>query len=252
MASNQYAAPTTPGLSSAGYDAGANLLLPPSQSGQQAQQTQLQQGSGSRQITPQSSQTMLYTNRASPQPYSPSAQQQYFDLPVRAVSPGAAAMAATTPAPLPATPSATSYAANMVSSQNVHLVERPELHKSLKALESLLVNLDEYRDLSARLAKVEKKLAKSASELERTKVVLDTPAQTLQVTSTMFEGLAEVSSKHAKHVQREYEAVNDACAKYFKKVAKEERAHDELVQTLDAKIKKANAAHEKNVKKGYS
>lgn len=249
MASIQYAPPTTPGVSSASYDTTVNLLLPPSQSGQQPQQTHQQQASGSRQITPQSSQTMLHSNRASPQPYSPSAQQQYFDLPTRAVSPGSAAMALTTPAPLPTTPGASTSAATVVSSANAHLVERPDLHKSLKALESLLVNLDEYRDLSARLAKVEKKLAKSTSELERTKVVLDTPAQTLQLTSTMFEGLAEVSSKHAKHVQKEYEAVNDACAKYFKKVAKEERAHDELVQTLDAKIKKANAAHEKNVKK---
>ncbi|KAJ9475811.1 hypothetical protein PHBOTO_005898 [Pseudozyma hubeiensis] len=234
------------------YDSPSSRLLPPSQSAQSAQLSPQQSRPGSRQVSPQTSQSLLRPALASPQPKSPSAQQQYFDLPVNGASPSNAA------SPRPLSPlglpvlnhaASTSTLNPTSNSVDVNLVERADLHKSLKAVESLLVNLDEYRDLSARLAKVERKLAKSASELERTKVVLETPSQTLQLTSTMFEGLAEVSSRHAKHVQREYEAVNDACAKYFKKVAKEERAHDELVQTLDAKIKKANAAHEKNVKK---
>ena len=245
ISSNQYAVPSTSRATSTSYDAGANLLLPPSLAAQTSQQTSQQSQYTSRQLSPQSSQTILQSARASPQPYSPSAQQQYFDLPTRSLSPGLATSpnaASPLAQPLP-TPSA------QPSANDAILVERSDLHKSLKALESLLVNLDEYCHLSAHLAKVEKKLAKSASQLERTKIVLDTPAQTLQVSSAMFEGLAEVSSRHAKHVQKEYEAVNDACAKYFKKVAKEERVHDELVQNLDAKIKKANAAHEKNVKK---
>uniref|UniRef100_V5EQJ4 Uncharacterized protein n=1 Tax=Kalmanozyma brasiliensis (strain GHG001) TaxID=1365824 RepID=V5EQJ4_KALBG len=181
-----------------------------------------------------------------------SAPLQYFDLPIRAVSPSTVA----TPRPVspmarPALKHSASSAALKPAPSAVAglLVERTDLHKSLKALETLLVNLDEYRDLAARMAKVEKKLAKSTLELERTKVVLPTPAQTLQVTSTMYEALSDVSSRHAKHIQKEYEAVNDACAKYFKKIAKEERAHDELVQSIDAKIKKATAAHEKIVKK---
>ncbi|KAN0064887.1 hypothetical protein ACQY0O_001944 [Thecaphora frezii] len=128
-------------------------------------------------------------------------------------------------------------------------IERTDLHKTLKALEGLLVNLDEYRDLAARMAKVEKKLAKSASELEKIKSTRQAPSCTLAVASSMFDALNEVSSKRAKQVQKEYEALNDSCAKYFKKVAKEERAHEELVDSLDVKIKKANLAHEKNVKK---
>ena len=256
IASNQYAStPSTPGAATCiSHDSTVAHLFPPPSQSTPAQQSSSQQARfGSSQVSPQSSHAILRSALASPQPASASAQQQYFDLPIRAVSPSAAA------SPRPVSPLAQPILSNSVplssapapglSASNVHLVERPELHKSLKALESLLVNLDEYRDLSARLAKVEKKLAKSTSELERTKVVLDTPSQTLQLTSNMFEGLADVSSRHAKHIQKEYEAVNDACAKYFKKVAKEERAHDELVQTLDAKIKKANAAHEKNVKK---
>ncbi|KAJ1020235.1 hypothetical protein NDA18_005835 [Ustilago nuda] len=245
ISSNQYAVPSTPRATSTSYDAPANLLLPPSLATPTSHQTSQQSQYASRQLSPQSSQTILRSARASPQPYSPSAQQQYFDLPTRSLSPGLATSpnaASPLAQPLP-TPSA------QPSANDAILVERSDLHKSLKALESLLVNLDEYCHLSAHLAKVEKKLAKSASDLERTKIVLDTPTQTLQVSSAMFEGLSEVSSRHAKHVQKEYEAVNDACAKYFKKVAKEQRAHDELVQNLDAKIKKANAAHEKNVKK---
>ncbi|EPQ30481.1 uncharacterized protein PFL1_02007 [Pseudozyma flocculosa PF-1] len=131
-------------------------------------------------------------------------------------------------------------------------IERADLHKTLKALEGLLVNLDEYRDLAARMAKAEKKLARSASELAKVKSVQRAPSATLAVASTMFDSLNEVSSKHAKLVQREYESLNESCAKYFKKVAKEERAHEELVDSLDAKIKKANAAHEKNAKKASS
>ncbi|GAC94324.1 hypothetical protein PHSY_001895 [Pseudozyma hubeiensis SY62] len=234
------------------YDSTSSRLLPPSQSAQPAQLSPQQSRPGSRQVSPQTSQSLLRPSLASPQPKSPTAQQQYFDLPINGASPnGAASPRPLSPLALPVLNHAASTSTlNPTSnSVDVSLVERADLHKSLKAVESLLVNLDEYRDLSARLAKVERKLAKSASELERTKVVLETPSQTLQLTSTMFEGLAEVSSRHAKHVQREYEAVNDACAKYFKKVAKEERAHDELIHTLDAKIKKANAAHEKNVKK---
>lgn len=44
-------------------------------------------------------------------------------------------------------------------------VDRPTLQKSLRALETLLVTLDEYRELSTRLSKVEKRLAKAGKEL---------------------------------------------------------------------------------------
>lgn len=44
-------------------------------------------------------------------------------------------------------------------------IDRLALQKSLKALETLLVAVDEYRELNVRLAKVEKRLAKSAKEL---------------------------------------------------------------------------------------
>jgi hypothetical protein len=44
-------------------------------------------------------------------------------------------------------------------------IDRPTLQKNLKCLETLLVAVDEYRELNARLAKVEKRLGKAAKEL---------------------------------------------------------------------------------------
>ncbi|PWN44262.1 hypothetical protein IE81DRAFT_321409 [Ceraceosorus guamensis] len=128
-------------------------------------------------------------------------------------------------------------------------LERSDLHKSLKSLESLLVTFDEYRDLSARMAKCEKRLAKGAKELGQGKAYAEVPGQTLITSAALLESISEVSTKHSKLVQREYESLNDHCAKFFKRVAKEERAHDETLETLDSKVKKAHAGHEKNVKK---
>lgn len=60
-------------------------------------------------------------------------------------------------------------------------IERTDLHKSLKSLESLLVSLDEYRDLSNKLSKVEKRIAKNASELAKGKAVKEIPGEYLQL-----------------------------------------------------------------------
>lgn len=130
-----------------------------------------------------------------------------------------------------------------------HTIERNDLHKSLKALEAVLVAVDEYRDLKSRLAKSEKRLAKSLNELGKTKALEEVPANTILASSLIFEGINEVQSKHVKMVQKEYEALNEHCARYFKKIAKEEKAHDDQVEVLDSKIKKAQATHEKNIKK---
>jgi len=58
-----------------------------------------------------------------------------------------------------------------------HSIDRSELHKSLKNLESLLVSLDEYRDLSNKMAKVEKRIAKNAGELAKGKSVKEIPGE---------------------------------------------------------------------------
>ena len=71
----------------------------------------------------------------------------------------------------------------------------------------------------------------------------------MEASSFIFENITETTSKHAKLIQKEYEALNEHCARYFRRVAKEEKAHDELLDTLDSKVKKAHAGHEKNVKR---
>lgn len=131
-----------------------------------------------------------------------------------------------------------------------HSVERTELYKGLKAFESVLVSLDEHRDLKTRLSKCEKKLAKSAMELGKAKAIEEVPSQTLMAACDIFDSVQEVASKHAKLAQKEYESLNEHCAKFFKRVAKEERAYDEQLEALESKVKKAHASHEKMAKKG--
>ena len=75
------------------------------------------------------------------------------------------------------------------------------------------------------------------------------PAQTLSASAFLFGALEDVSAKHSKYIQKEYETVNDQCAKYFKRVAKEEKAYEDNLDSLDSKVKKAHASHEKNVKR---
>ena len=55
--------------------------------------------------------------------------------------------------------------------------DRNELHKSLKALENLLISLDEYRELAAKMAKVEKRVAKAANELAKGKMTREIPGE---------------------------------------------------------------------------
>lgn len=130
-----------------------------------------------------------------------------------------------------------------IAVQAEHSVDRADLHKSLKALETLLVQLDEYRDLQSRFSKIEKKLSRSCLEVAKghKNVVAPFPSTVFHLASDIFEAGHEVSSKHAKMVQKEYESLNDACAKYFKKIAREERTHEEYIQNLEAKVKKAQS-----------
>lgn len=124
-------------------------------------------------------------------------------------------------------------------------IDRADLHKLLKSYETILVTLDEYRQASASLSRLEKKLSKACVELSKSKAVAPLPSTALHLSANILESSHEASSKCSKMVQKEYEALNDSCAKYFKKVAKEERAHDDLVESLEAKVRKAQSGYEK-------
>jgi len=155
-------------------------------------------------------------------------------------------MATSQPGTLPILADSNASLTNM----QAHAIERNDLHKSVKALEGILVSLDEYRDLRTKLAKCEKKLSKGLNEMAKVKAIEEVPSQTLQAASDLFDARMEVSSKQAKIVQKEYDALNDQCAKYFKRIAKEERTHDEQLESLDSKIKKTQASYDKSAKKG--
>ena len=79
-------------------------------------------------------------------------------------------------------------------------------------------------------------------------LVLFSPANALTSSSTLFESLSEVTSKHAKLVSKEVSDLNGVLAKHFKKLAKIEKAHDAHVTACDAKIKTSGAKYEKVVK----
>lgn len=133
---------------------------------------------------------------ASPSPAPDSVRggaQQYFDyIPVQQATTAMAqpgfltsvqniAIAPTQPASLYAQsqaglPSPSSAGPSVSAPQTL---DRNELHKSLKALEGLLVSLDEYRDLSQRMAKVEKKIARGANDLGKGKAVKEVPCESL-------------------------------------------------------------------------
>lgn len=155
------------------------------------------------------------------------------------------AMLTAQPGALPVLADSNSSLTNM----QAHAIERNDLHKSVKVVESILVSLDEYRDLRTKLAKCEKKLSKGLNEMAKVKSIEEVPSQTLQAASDLFEARMEVSSKQAKIIQKEYDALNDQCAKYFKRIAKEERSHDEQLESLDSKIKKTQASYDKSAKK---
>ncbi|UZJ55419.1 hypothetical protein CBS101457_004739 [Exobasidium rhododendri] len=208
---------------------------------------------------------MLRLSPRTPQFVAP-AGQQYFELQTsRTMSPTPSSNAlmsigAGSLAPLqniayhlpPASPGAFGLIpdnSNSATNMQAHSIDRNDLHKGLKSLEGMLVTLDEYRDLKSKLAKCEKRLAKSLVELSKSKALEEVPSQTLLASSQIFDSITETTSKHAKMIQREYEALNEHCARYFKKVAKEEKAHDDQLDTLDSKVKKANTTHEKNAKK---
>lgn len=172
------------------------------------------------------------------QPTSPNGQQgTYFNMPAQLSRP---------PSREPVSPSGPM--SDEPSQQTP--IDRTDLHKLLKSYETVLVTLDEYRQVQSSLSRLEKKLSKGCSELAKSKAIAPLPSNALSLTASIFDSRSEASTKYSKVVQKEYEALNEQCAKYFKKVAKEERNHDDLVETLEGKVRKAQSGYEKVRKNG--
>ncbi|SCV74596.1 BQ2448_7625 [Microbotryum intermedium] len=132
-------------------------------------------------------------------------------------------------------------------------LDRAALHRSLSAWSTLLAALDEYRLACSTLASAQKTLAKALKEMaaqfgEKVEVGSrnEAVAAGLLATVKLFDSLQEVDQKHAKSVQREYEALNSLSATFFKKIAREEKNLEESLTGLDGKMAKVSASYERS------
>ncbi|KAF8638332.1 hypothetical protein AX17_002352 [Amanita inopinata Kibby_2008] len=129
------------------------------------------------------------------------------------------------------------------------LVERIDIHKSCKSIESLLGVLDDYCQVASAMATLEKKLAKAMRETAGLKVTGEVAGNAFNASANIFEALADISSKFAKITDKEYDGIGAGVRKWFKKLAKEEKVHDERISNANARIKQASQAYEKKSKK---
>ncbi|SGY85183.1 BQ5605_C009g05744 [Microbotryum silenes-dioicae] len=132
-------------------------------------------------------------------------------------------------------------------------IDRAALHRSLSVWSTLLAALDDYRVACSTMASVEKSLVKALKEMagqfgekvefgSRNEAV----ATGLLATLVLFDSLQDVDQKHAKSVQREYEALNSLSATFFKQIAKEEKILEESLTMLDGKMAKVSASFERS------
>ncbi|TFK75205.1 hypothetical protein BDN72DRAFT_563199 [Pluteus cervinus] len=137
----------------------------------------------------------------------------------------------------------------MTSPGQVALIERNDVHKSCKSMETLVNILNDYCEAAGAIAQLEKKLAKALRDAAGLKATGDVAANALNASATIFDILADTNGKFTKVADKEYDYVSTEVKKWFKKLAKEEKAHGERIANADAKIKQAGQAYEKKVKK---
>ncbi|KAL7279416.1 hypothetical protein ACG7TL_007258 [Trametes sanguinea] len=153
-----------------------------------------------------------------------------------------------------------------MASSATPLAERAEIHKSCKALESVVNILNDYCEAANALVLLQKKLAKALREAASSKCVAQVPANALSASAAIFEAMAEVDAKFAKYADKECDAVSAEVKKWFRKLAvsilyhklpvlrsnlqqKEERTHDEKIASANLKIKQAGQLYERKAKK---
>ncbi|KDQ15943.1 hypothetical protein BOTBODRAFT_173603 [Botryobasidium botryosum FD-172 SS1] len=135
------------------------------------------------------------------------------------------------------------------ASPQLPILERNDVHKSAKCLETIVNALGEYSQLATLLAAVQKRLAKALREAAANRATSDTPANAMAASANIFEALGDVDAKFARILEKEYEGISSEIRKWFKKLAKEEKAHDEMAASANAKLKQAAQTYEKKAKK---
>ncbi|KAF8126938.1 hypothetical protein EV363DRAFT_1401375 [Boletus edulis] len=108
----------------------------------------------------------------------------------------------------------------------VQPVERQDIHKSCRTIETLL-------SLAGAFAAIQKKLSKALRDAAGLK------ANAQFASSNILEVLADVDSKFAKLAEKEARTIGAEAKKWFKKLAREEKAHDERMNDSNARIKQA-------------
>ncbi|KAH8994829.1 hypothetical protein EDB92DRAFT_1847629 [Lactarius akahatsu] len=125
----------------------------------------------------------------------------------------------------------------MASVQPVQAVaERPDIHKSCKALEVVVNLLDDYSEAARAIVTLHKKLAKALREVSTVKPTGDIPGN----------AFSKFADKQCDDISTEVkEMVKKACMP----PQKEEKLHDEKIANANMKIKQAGQVYEKKAKK---
>ncbi|KAL1747104.1 hypothetical protein HDZ31DRAFT_61549 [Schizophyllum fasciatum] len=129
------------------------------------------------------------------------------------------------------------------------LSERSDVHKSCKALETLLNILNDYCEAAGAVVMLQKKLAKALKETAGQKATGELASNALHCSAALFEALADIDTKYAKIADKEYDGISAEVKKWFKRLAKEEKAHDDRIVVANARIKQAGQVYEKTLKK---
>ncbi|KAH9178311.1 hypothetical protein EDB89DRAFT_1930543 [Lactarius sanguifluus] len=131
----------------------------------------------------------------------------------------------------------------MASVQPVQAVaERPDIHKSCKALEVVVNLLDDYSEAARAIVTLQKKLVKASREVSTVKPTGDIPGNAFNSSANIFDVLSDIDARFSKFADKQCDDISTEVKKWFKKLAKEEKLHDEKIANANMKIKQAGAS----------
>ncbi|KAI9440081.1 hypothetical protein H4582DRAFT_1944924 [Lactarius indigo] len=138
----------------------------------------------------------------------------------------------------------------MASVQPVQAVaERPDIHKSCKALEVVVNLLDDYSEAARAIVTLHKKLAKALRDVATVKPTGEIPGNAFNSSANIFDVLSDIDARFSKFADKQCDDISAEVKKWFKKLAKEEKLHDEKIANANMKIKQAGQVYEKKAKK---
>ncbi|WVQ71885.1 hypothetical protein IAR50_001427 [Cryptococcus sp. DSM 104548] len=117
--------------------------------------------------------------------------------------------------------------------------------KNVKAMETLLAAWNEYRHAVALQGKTGRKLAAALRDVMGCMDKIEVAAQTMRPAAAMMDGVADLTIKLAKRIDKEYEDANADASKHFTLLAKESRSHDAYLGAIAKKHDKAEKAYRK-------